>query len=295
MANLTRETILEMAKKLEGTEYNNVTIDKVDLITVNKSDGEKEGLQIFLSNKIAPVIYLESIVDELELHRLIEKAIDEIPEEVKGDILELLMDRSRYRLKAVNLQNAIANKYLNDKAYLKILDIAFIPTIIISSGKTIKLSEAALKEMGISLSEFVKEAVKNTHINVKRMSEVIMSLCPMDLSSDEDDPFMQGLDIPEDPGMYVAISPDECGVSILANNDLLQKTRDEIGNFYILPSSIHEVILLKDSEDISVDELHSMVSDINQAVVSEEDRLSNNVYYFDGTLKMADQNACEVA
>ena len=52
---------------------------------------------------------------------------------------------------------------------------------------------------------------------------------------------------------------------------------------------------MKDSEDISVDELHSMVSDINQAVVSEEDRLSNNVYYFDGTLKMADQNACEVA
>ena len=50
-------------------------------------------------------------------------------------------------------------------------------------------------------------------------------------------------------------------------------------DLYILPSSIHEVLLLADNE-IPVDELRRMVRSVNRGVVDEMDRLSDEVYYY---------------
>lgn len=50
-------------------------------------------------------------------------------------------------------------------------------------------------------------------------------------------------------------------------------------NFYILPSSIHEVILFPDIKGDS-DSLIQIVREVNSTVISQEDFLSDNVYYF---------------
>ena len=51
----------------------------------------------------------------------------------------------------------------------------------------------------------------------------------------------------------------------------------------ILPSSIHEVLLLPYDESILFRELSDMVSNINQNEVAVEDRLSNHVYFYSRT------------
>ena len=64
--------------------------------------------------------------------------------------------------------------------------------------------------------------------------------------------------------------------------------RDVVKNFadgmekdiIILPSSIHEVLLLPDEEGISCDEMSRLVTHINQTEVPKEDRLSNQVYHY---------------
>ena len=48
----------------------------------------------------------------------------------------------------------------------------------------------------------------------------------------------------------------------------------------ILPSSIHEVLLLPDDDPLSYDELGHLVTHINQTEVVAEDRLSNQVYLY---------------
>ena len=48
----------------------------------------------------------------------------------------------------------------------------------------------------------------------------------------------------------------------------------------ILPSSIHEVLLLPDEGDISCDEMSRLVTHINQTEVPKEDHLSNQVYLY---------------
>ena len=54
------------------------------------------------------------------------------------------------------------------------------------------------------------------------------------------------------------------------------------GYFYILPSSIHEVILVPESFGLEPERMQEMVKEINQTGVAPEEVLSDSVYYFDG-------------
>ena len=55
------------------------------------------------------------------------------------------------------------------------------------------------------------------------------------------------------------------------------------GDFFVLPSSIHEVLLLPDDGNADFHELEAMVQSINEAEVAPADRLSDNVYHYDKT------------
>ena len=53
-------------------------------------------------------------------------------------------------------------------------------------------------------------------------------------------------------------------------------------DLYILPSSIHEVILLLDDEYVqSSEELREMVRETNRMVVDQEEVLSDHIYHYD--------------
>ena len=52
-------------------------------------------------------------------------------------------------------------------------------------------------------------------------------------------------------------------------------------SFYILPSSIHEVILIPESHAPDKDTLNEMVAEVNETQVEPEDVLSDHVYYYD--------------
>lgn len=52
-------------------------------------------------------------------------------------------------------------------------------------------------------------------------------------------------------------------------------------SFYILPSSVHEVILLPETGIETAGELRAMISDVNSTLVAPEEVLSDNLYYYD--------------
>ena len=52
------------------------------------------------------------------------------------------------------------------------------------------------------------------------------------------------------------------------------------GDFYILPSSIHEAIFIPASENVDAEELKTMVREVNETQVPKEDFLSNEVYFY---------------
>ena len=52
------------------------------------------------------------------------------------------------------------------------------------------------------------------------------------------------------------------------------------GDLYILPSSVHEVILIPKTKDLSVKELNEMVCEINSSQVPTEDVLADCIYEY---------------
>lgn len=64
--------------------------------------------------------------------------------------------------------------------------------------------------------------------------------------------------------------------------DLMKDFSDTIGSsFYIIPSSVHECLLLPPKEDVQGGEIRNMIKEINDTQVSIEERLSYSLYYYD--------------
>ena len=62
---------------------------------------------------------------------------------------------------------------------------------------------------------------------------------------------------------------------------LLHDFARRIGSdFYILPSSVHEVLLIPADNQISMSTLSSMVRDVNSSQLAREEILSDHVYYY---------------
>ena len=87
---------------------------------------------------------------------------------------------------------------------------------------------------------------------------------------------------PMSPPMYVlSNSSGISGAGCLLYEGILKDFASCSGSdLIILPSSIHEVLIIPHNQDISLDELAETVLTINQEEVLEEDRLSNHIYFY---------------
>lgn len=72
------------------------------------------------------------------------------------------------------------------------------------------------------------------------------------------------------------------GARVLAYPTLPIELREKFGtSCYILPSSVHEILIMPDNGFMDVKELRKMVRDVNASEVSAKDKLTDSVYYFD--------------
>ena len=85
------------------------------------------------------------------------------------------------------------------------------------------------------------------------------------------------------------------GASVLLYSKKISELSDLYErNIYIIPSSIHEVILMPEYDGLEAADLRSLVNDVNKSCVAKEDRLSDEVYIYDrdsGTIHICNSSA----
>jgi hypothetical protein len=75
---------------------------------------------------------------------------------------------------------------------------------------------------------------------------------------------------------------------VLLRGDYLEKIADAMDeDFYIIPSSIHEILILRYDESIDPCELVRVIRDVNANVVEEQEVLSDSLYRYDRKTGMA--------
>lgn len=81
--------------------------------------------------------------------------------------------------------------------------------------------------------------------------------------------------------MYVLSNRDKYfGAAAVLNRRKLSAFASEHGNFYVIPSSIHEMILMPEAEPLSADELKRLLKEINADGKEGQEYLSSRIYYF---------------
>lgn len=85
-----------------------------------------------------------------------------------------------------------------------------------------------------------------------------------------------------DSGIYIMTTKDKYyGAAAISNKKLLREFAEKYhtDKIVMIPSSVHEVLLLPDATDYDLDELSNLVQDVNDSNVEPEERLSNHAYY----------------
>jgi len=87
----------------------------------------------------------------------------------------------------------------------------------------------------------------------------------------------------EIPEVYVLSNEQGInGASLMLYKSILEDIAGKIGgNYYVLPSSVHELLFIPESADVCPKFLKETVREVNESAVSDEDFLSDEIYYFE--------------
>lgn len=237
----------------------------------------------------APIVYLNPLYSSYKngstlndiCHSVIAglKAEAALPQEMIQYLLEPEAARSRivYRL----ISRKQNEEFLKTVPWVPFLDLAVIFHIYLGTpGKTLITSVIHKKQasaLGLSTKELFSLAKKNTPeffpVVCDRLDKLIFGW-----DSGLEDPDECGKILPD---IYVLTNRSGInGAACLLYENKIKDLADRLGtDFFILPSSIHEVLLLPDSEH-HCDELRDLVRSINRSEVPAEDVLSDEVYHF---------------
>lgn len=239
---------------------------------------------------VVPRLYVDGIVDRVEDGFMtVEDAAKKVFEmyqnsetpEIEMNV-EKLIDR-KFILDHVEYQlvNAERNaEKLKDIPGKKIADLVAIYRVVVSAGEdgamSYVLTKAILDRSGISFEELDEAAKKNTEksgFSVRTMNEVMYELMGVNPGPE--------IEEPDGPQMYVLTNTRKLhGTNIMLYKEYLEIAAEKMNkDFYILPSSIHELIAVPVSAQ-GLEELREMVKAVNDNQLAPEEILGYEVYRY---------------
>lgn len=255
-----------------------------------KNNGAKRtGLTISQKEtNISPTIYLEEYYHQYEngwtldeitesLIRLYHEVRFEHSWEV-NQVQDFNLAKSKVAYKVIHYEKN--RDLLNGLPHVPYLDLAIVFYLLLETTEkgaaTILITNEMLHYWDISLEQLYRIALENTpiilHAEFKPMRVVIQELMQKPLRE---------ADL-KDNCMYVLSNHHRhFGAACMLYTRVLEDIGNQLNeDYYILPSSIHEIIILPASCTMGQEEIDDMIVEINETQVSEEDMLSDHAYYY---------------
>ena len=287
--------VCNAVKKELGAGY------RVECKEVRKNNGVMIlGLLVLGENQnVAPTIYLDTFLEAYESGATFRSILDRLLDICREDMLREAVDmeffRSFERVRDRICYRLIGRKgneeLLEDIPYIEFLDLAICFYYAYHGESlgdgTILVHNSHLELWDTCTAELFGLAKRNTQRLFpwvcNSIAEVLGEIAGEDESSEEADEeaFLQ-----EIPMQVLSNDKRTQGAVCMLYPDVLDTLSGKgKRNFFILPSSVHEVILLEDTGAGSIPELKKMVTEVNATQVAPEEVLSDSLYYYDSTDK----------
>lgn len=252
------------------------------------------------SKNIAPTIYLNSyymhFTHGMSLQEILEDIISAYKENnnvVFGDIRELLdftnlQDKVAFKL----IQREKNKEFLKDVPYFEFLDLAVVFYLILDEHRggqmTALIHNSHMEPWGVEKEELYRLAMRNTPIllpsEIKTMKEIMCDILKGHLEELEMEEMVDDLlDFDsQKPPLYVLSNRKQLnGAGCILYDGCLKDFADsQNSDIVILPSSLHETILVPDDGNLDYGELQKTVGQINESEVPKEDVLSDRIYKY---------------
>lgn len=271
-------------------------------VTVCKSDKNNgvvcTGLRVQKNDcSVAPLIYLDEHFRQYKngnttLSSIVKYVVKQSRKKSPCvDIQQYLIYENIRKNVVYRLVNTESNRdLLEDIPHLEFLDLSIIFRCTVAQEDigpaSILIHNVHMKLWDITIQELYQDAVMNTprleEYEIKSMTEVMREIMTEENSDGSgQDAYME--EFSDSVPLYVLSNKNRIeGAGCMLYPDLMKDFSDTIGSsFYIIPSSVHESLLLPPKEDVQGGEIRNMIKEINDTQVSIEERLSYSLYYYD--------------
>jgi len=285
----------EMAEKLRAVQSPFTSQFQVNVKDVGKANGmsyrgieiadQQSGMGVTINMDQHYKMYLDG------------KSLDEIADMVQHQALNAFENKPDVDVNRVKdyeslcsnvMMEAVSREknaeYLQNVPHFDMADLSIIFRVNVSGNRehgfgVVTVDNKLLDSMGVSQDQFQKDildrALNGEPPILRSLTEVMGGVFGIDASE-------------PDGGLFLATNSEALyGASVIAIPGFLDQAAEKLGgNFYILPSSIHEVLLLRNDQEMNVRELEDMVQNVNEQIVSPEEQLSDRVYHYDAQEKV---------
>ena len=223
--------------------------------------------------------------------RTVEKGIAQRPEVDVSALTDYEQMKDKLAMEVVSTDSNA--ELLSRVPHKEIEDMSIVYRFVLESNEdgraSILVTDQLLESMGVSPEQLHADALRTAPelkpVVIKGMSEVMAEMMGM---SAEDLAMMGMPTDPADEQMYVATVPDKIhGAGVIAYQNFMDQAAERAGgDFFILPSSIHELLIVPDNGQMGLRDLEAMVREVNATQVAPEDKLTDNVYHYDAQAKV---------
>lgn len=276
----------------------------IRLETVHKTNGTLDGLAVVppadRAGEVFPTVYVDHMYDDYmlggdfrqALQNAAEKwveAYENVPEACRD--FSLLGAEKRLMMELVNTEKN--REMLAGMPHREFHDLSVIYRLVTGSDSTAvyssMVSSSMADLMGMDEQQLYEAAFANTRemfpTEIKTMTEIMREIFISEGNPGELADIMIGEPEPVETLYVITNEKRTFGAAAMLYEDGLHELAESIDtDLYVLPSSIHEVIAVSTSMG-SAEEMARMVREVNAEQVSPEERLSDQVYFYDKNLR----------
>lgn len=271
----------------QETNKANVSYEAMTVTPANSNIGISLNTDAFFEEYDRGMDYSEVLSKVIEIAT---SAMDQMP---VVDVEQLTdYEQMKSKLSVEVISKEANQELLENIPHKDIEDMAVIYRFVIDDGpqgmQSITVTNNLMERVGVTPEQLHEDAIANAPEMrppvIKGMTEIIKEM----MGEEMFEMFGESMQPDGQEMMYVATTPDKInGAGIIAYPEFMEQAADQVnGDFYLLPSSRHEVILVKDDGGMNVEQLQDMVHEVNATEVSSEDKLTDNVYHYDSVNKV---------
>ena len=273
-----QQLIIKALQKELGDTYS------IFIHEVLKTNLVLDGLSILKQGEnVSPSIYLNSFYKDLESGIPLTVVINNILSIYKQCSFPGYLDVSKildFNNVRSNLFVKLINKHLNEKLLENVPHTYFLDDSAITVHCKLNQTKEGLFSFAIT-NDYLKAWNLTAPALISIAKENTISLMGLDIENLSDSLQSMHVQVPSLPIWVMTNRYMLNGAATVLNDNVLKEFAATCGNFYIIFSSIHEVLLIPSNDNLNIEMLTNLNQEVNASSLNEEDILGTKAYYYE--------------